>query len=118
LPQPDPQAPFWTMADIAVYADIAKSTVHGYNWHANRRRVHAAAMKATGQPHERCRMCPRPGDLPAADQKWSSLAGRPAWPPPVIIHWKEVDRPGSGAGGGRPKNPGRRPRAPRRVKAA
>jgi hypothetical protein len=97
--QPDPKAPFWVTADVAEYLGVARTTVEGYNWAANRRRAHLAATQAAGKPHEHCRKCPRPGDLPPADPLWSARARRPAWRPATIINWK---RPGSGAGGGRP----------------
>lgn len=73
---PDPDADYWTMADIAEYLGVKLRSVHTY--------------RLRGQKGE-------PGGLPQEDKV---LGRTPVWKPATILGW---ERPGQGAGGGRPR---------------
>jgi hypothetical protein len=74
------------MAAIADYLDLTYATVRGYHGHAEKRR----------RDHH-----PRPGDFPPPDAQFGRS---PVWLRSTIDQWQK-NRPGSGAGGGRPRKP-------------
>ncbi len=73
---PDPEADWWTIAEVAVYLGVRESTVIVYR---------SRGKKGIA------------GGLPPEDRKFG---GSPVYRPATIIGWK---RPGRGAGGGRPR---------------
>ncbi|WP_032707466.1 hypothetical protein [Salinispora arenicola] len=72
-----------TLADIAKDLGLLKATVATYHHDATRRRREGR---------------PRRGDLPEPD---APQGRRPRWKRPTYLRWK-TNRPGQGAGGGRP----------------
>lgn len=89
------------MGDIAAYLGVEHvETVHKYNYDATRNRK-------AGTPQR--------GDLPERD---GMMFGRPVWRPATIINWQKHERPGKGAGGGRPRKTPGEPSGPRRTAAA
>lgn len=86
----DPDADYWTMADIADYLGVQLRTVHTYRLRGQKLRQRladgediTAEQLAVGLPKE------------------DRLIGRtPAWRPATITGWR---RPGQGVGGGRPR---------------
>ncbi|GAB3435434.1 hypothetical protein [Flindersiella endophytica] len=75
---------YMDMAAIADYLGLTYATVRGYHGHAEKRR-------RDGNP--------RPGDLPPPDAQFGRS---PVWLRTTIERWS-TSRPGSGAGGGRPR---------------
>lgn len=74
--RPDPEADYWTIAEVAAYLGVQESTVIVYR---NR-----------GKKGD-------PNGLPKEDRVFGAS---PVYRPATIIGWK---RPGRGAGGGRPR---------------
>lgn len=77
------------IADVAARTGLAVSTVRAYHAEATQRRREGTS---------------RPGDLPAPDQV---IGASPAWLVATIDQWV-ANRPGRGAGAGRPRKPGTR----------
>lgn len=73
---PDPEADWWTIAEVAAYLGVRESTVIVYR---NRGKKGLAS------------------GLPPEDHKFGAT---PVYKPTTIINWK---RPGQGTGGGRPR---------------
>lgn len=71
------------LADLAEKTGLAYETVRSYH-------NHAEARRREGNP--------KPGDLPPPDQRFGRS---PAWLETTIDMWR-ANRPGRGAGGGRP----------------
>ena len=75
---------FWGLREVARYAGVTYNSARTYHGRAeiNRR---------AGDP--------KPGDLPPPDARFGNS---PVWRPETIVRWYTIQRPGRGAGGGRP----------------
>lgn len=72
------------MAGIAELLGVKHQSVHVYHTRAKRNRTAGT---------------PRPGDLPEPDERFGNT---PVWHVDTIERWRTQQRPGQGAGGGRP----------------
>lgn len=79
-------ASYWGLRDIAEYLGVEYSSARTYH---GRSEIH----RRNGEV--------KPGDMPAPDARFGNS---PVWLKDRIVHWKEHQRPGKGAGGGRPKS--------------
>lgn len=70
-PVPDPEAQWWTLADVAAYLGVKLETVHRYR----------------KRPRDK-------GGLPPEDDKVSRT---PVYYPATVIEWNERERAGKGA---------------------
>lgn len=83
---------FWDLEAVADYIGVTYASARTYHGRSQINRKNGT---------------PRPGDFPEPDERFGRS---PVWRPETIITWYTQQRPGRGAGGGRPKLVPLRPR--------
>lgn len=86
MTQGDVEADYWTMSDIAAYLGVKLKSVHTYR------------LRGKKEEEQEVPPAERRG-LPKEDRMYGRT---PVWKPQTIIKWQQEQRPGQGAGGGRP----------------